>query len=869
MKKKITVLFFSLLAGLYATGQSIDNPAERLIGYVGMTKAFSDQIPQEQVYIHLDNTGYYHGDNIWFQCYVTLSPQLQTTPLSRTLYVELLNPGGETVEKKILKIENGRCHGDFSLNRLPFYSGFYEIRAYTKYMLNFGEDVIFSRLIPVFDKPREEGRYEEKNMQLYGKGKYPMFRPKPPKRKKVNLRFFPEGGNLVAGVPSEVAFEATDSDGNPIAVEGTVTDDDSNELARIAVTHEGRGVFTYTPGARKPKAVIAYENKTYKFDLPEALPQGYVMQADNLSDPDSIGITIRKNTATPDRTLGVALLHRGCPYTYCLVDPNGDEPVRFKFDKTGIPSGVARLVLFDDRGVLLADRLLFTGGSRFLRLAAQPDKTSYEPLEAAEIAFTVSDPDGNPVQTPFSVAVRDGTNEVIPERNILTDLLLTSEIKGYVHRPAYYFEADDDARRAALDLLLRVQGWRRYSWEQMAGVAPFDWKYLPEQHIEVHGRVVSAVRKAPKGGVQISVLLSQKDENESGTTHTGLLESDSLGHFSFASDLESRWYLVAAVTEKGKKKNYKIMFDRYFSPEPRPYEPGALQIAVAEPDAADDGEAGATASPLTFDDYDMEAFLRAYEDSLARLGIDEKIHRLGEVTVTADKDSREKQIYRNRQTSVAYYDIPSEWDVLKDQGEYVRNDVSDLLRKLNPNFVLVQPGDQLLYKGKTPLFVVNYSAINDDPGSGDDENPDDMDALYYTTLRMEAVKSVYINESFEAVRKYTNPSISSFNLMDKYSCVVFIETYPEGKIPAGAGKGVRKTRMEGYTPVRQFLSPDYSVLPPEPDYRRTLYWNPSVVPDSTGRATIRFYNNSTCRRFEISAETLSPDGTIGLYREEE
>ena len=132
-------------------------------------KDFSENIPNEKVYLHLDNTSYYQGDNIWFKCYVVNSRLHQLSGLSKTLYVELLNPGGEIIDKRILKIENGQCHGDFSLNHLPFYSGFYEIRAYTKYMLNFGEDVIFSRLLPVFNKPKQEGNYEEKKMATYGR----------------------------------------------------------------------------------------------------------------------------------------------------------------------------------------------------------------------------------------------------------------------------------------------------------------------------------------------------------------------------------------------------------------------------------------------------------------------------------------------------------------------------------------------------------------------------------------------------------------------------------------------------------------------------------------------------------------------------
>ena len=138
--KRIVILIF-LFLGFQASGQELDFDSElnKLTTFVQTLQNFSRNIPHEKVYLHFDNTSYYQGDQIWFKCYVVTSGQNQLSELSKTLYVELLNPGGEIVDKLILEVENGQCHGDFTLNRLPFYSGFYEVLAYTKYMLNFGE----------------------------------------------------------------------------------------------------------------------------------------------------------------------------------------------------------------------------------------------------------------------------------------------------------------------------------------------------------------------------------------------------------------------------------------------------------------------------------------------------------------------------------------------------------------------------------------------------------------------------------------------------------------------------------------------------------------------------------------------------------
>lgn len=267
-------LFFTLFFCFFCTivfSQNRDSVLTKLSHYIHAIDNFSKQIPQEKVYLHFDNTSYYQGDDIWFKCYLETSKWHTIANLSKTLYVDLLNPGGEVIKEQVLKIENGQCHGNFTLDGIPFYSGFYEVRAYTKYMLNFGEDIIFSRILPVFDKPEEEGDFEEKTIQRYTMHKYPLIREKPDKGKRVNLKFYPEGGNLIQGITSEVAFEATDAYGNPIEVAGSIVNKEKEEVAQFTVTHNGRGVFSYTPPTdTEHKAIVHYKDKKYKFNMPIA-----------------------------------------------------------------------------------------------------------------------------------------------------------------------------------------------------------------------------------------------------------------------------------------------------------------------------------------------------------------------------------------------------------------------------------------------------------------------------------------------------------------------------------------------------------------------------------------------------------------------
>ena len=861
---KYSLLLCSLFFCFQLRGQDLGSELSKFAPFIQALQSFSNQIPQEKVYLHFDNTSYYQGDQIWFKCYVT-SAQYQLSQLSKTLYVELLNPGGEVVEKRILKIENGQCHSDFRLSQIPFYSGFYEVRAYTKYMLNFGDDVIFSRLLPVFNKPKTEGNFEEKDMMSYGRwgtGNYPMKRARTEKGKNVNLRFFPEGGTLIQGIASRVAFEATDEFGSPIDVTGAVLDENRQEVCQFSTLHEGRGVFAYTAsvnsGRRKALAEISYSGRKYQFDLPAALPQGMVVEIDNLSHSDSIAISLRKNEKTPPEMLGVAVLHGGKLQNYCFVWLEHDE-ISFKMDKTRLPSGVSQIVLFNNYGEILCDRLIFTNKKDLLSIKAKTDNPVYCPHELVNMELSVTDRDANPALATFSLSVRAGTNEVESNHNILTELLLMSEIKGYVRNPSYYFEKDDDA---SLDVLLMVQGWRRYLWKQMAGVEPFELKYFPEQGIEIHGNIINYTfrgRQVPKPKVDVDLLLQKREEGDMGGSFIETFVTDEQGRFSFVTDAEGRWNMILSAKENGKQRNYQIILDRVFSPEPKRYRYADLQVNIAENDEDEN------INDETFDkpEDDWASFIIAYNDSLAKLGVDQKVNRIEEVTIKAKRRTKEQDIFHNRSTSVAYYDVTSEYDDLYDKGKYIGNDIHELLKSMNQDFFTIMSRDGtewILYKNKLVLIVINYKPV---------DFTKFMSVFEYKYIRVQAIKSIYINETLSTFCQYFENSGCEW-AFDRFGCVLFIDTYPDGEIPVEGAKGVRKTWLEGYSAVSEFYSPNYSELPPQPDYRRTLYWNPMVTPDETGKVKIQFYNNSrSSRNFIISAETVTPMGSIGIYRNEE
>ena len=542
-----------------------------------------------------------------------------------------------------------------------------------------------------------------------------------------------------------------------------------------------------------------------------------------------------------------------------MIDTSEGKPITFRIDKTDLPAGVSRLILFDAQGDILGDRLLFIHQTDELTIAEKADKASYNPLEPVNLQFVITDPDTIPVETTFSVSVRDKQNDVKPGQDIQSNLLLMSEIQGYVHNPDYYFESNDSIHRRALDQLLMVQGWHRFNWNWVSGKKTFVLKHQPEKGIEINGQVVSFVRSIPKPNMNVSALISQK--NDSTNLHNSFIESfvtDSLGRFSISADVQGRWDMVFSVRKKRKKTDYRTVLDKLFSPQPKQYRYTNL---FEELPAVSEEEKPTAIDTLLLASKDSTpiAIPKIKTKSTTRERIEDKMHYLKEVEVKAKKRSKEKDIYENRAKSLAYYDVYSEQDKVLDEGGVTEDFLGDFLVKKNRNFHWVYAGSVrvLMYKAKLPLLVVGYKMTT---AMESDRIPND--------LKAECIKSMYISENERSILEYLilPPNKSPEDALERYGCVAFIEAFPDGGIPVQPGRGVRKTWLDGYSQVQEFYSPNYSILPPEADYRRTLYWNPSVKTDKNGKASIQFYNNSSCKSFSISAETITPQGVIGVLK---
>ena len=459
---------------------------------------------QEKVYIHMDNNCYFKGDTIWYKAYVVRADDHRYTDMSRILYVELVSPDGLVVERQQLIVsEKGYGDGDFVLED-SLYSGFYELRAYTKWMLNFcvtthpydrkdreqfynskmaadffrQYGTIYSRVFPVYEAPEKPGDYGAR--YLLGRPKRRLDKdPKP----SLSVNFYPEGGNLLAGTRQRIAFEALTEEGEGIdSLRLLIGDGGQTAVAE----HMGRGVFELdVPSGGSMKARCQYQDKWYSFSLPTIQSKGVAVNI----DVEGRRARVFARGLSKKRGYACAVLCRGQLKLFERLgfsEGSGEESVLLP----ELPTGVSDIIVFDEDGKVLASRLFFINNGDYghERIEVQGLKDEYSPYEQVSLDFKV------PMDTPhFSVSVRDAAadDDSYDTGSMLTELLLSSDLKGFVACPDYYFESDDQRHRRDLDNLLMVQGWRRYDFEEITMTDSL--RYQPEKTMTVEGTVYKTV----------------------------------------------------------------------------------------------------------------------------------------------------------------------------------------------------------------------------------------------------------------------------------------------------------------------------------------------------------------------------------------
>lgn len=913
-------LFLGLLLPLPA--QQTD--AEALFAKFKTASRFDFTYPREKVYLHLDNSAYLENDTIWYKAYVVRASKLRPTTLSRVLYVELLNADGQLMEKQILKVDrHGQADGCFKL-KLPIRAGFYEVRAYTRAMTNWDEPALFSRIVPVYtsSNPQKKEAYtasttltdlsipEPTANKLVTIGS-----PRPYQLKEVKdrlLSFYPEGGQRVGGIRQQIAFKLTDGRGRATDDTLRIYRSDGSLLCEVQMEHEGMGSFIlpadFTDGyARISGEALHRRLKEEPHPLPEARGR-YGLHAE--VDTGGIAVTVVGGEAARGSrlTLGLSVVNRELACYFDTITPSM-EPQEIYIPKSSLRSGVNHLTLHDREGRTLASRLVWTQlddlKERRARVVVRQNEAIYEPFSPAALELEVHDSEGRPLRTTLSVAVRDRSGNITSTRDggILADLLLASELRGYIHRPDLYFARYDAAHRRMLDLLMMVQGWTANRFELMAGADTFKVSQPIEDRLILRGMVAEDSKKRrPLEGYKIKFQAYSR----SGSSIDGEAVTKKDGTFAFGSKVNFSGDFIAQFTIRnklGRKKWVRLMLDRWFAPEPRPFSGAELEMNLPTP-LEDLVAESAAEKPVVFE----------WKDTIPRM----IPTALGEAKVVAK--GKYRGFTGNRYTwgggertgmgrATKYFNVQQEVERMKDMGlepmdvftlmgrmstmemRFFRNVGWDFLdrnvensSRLNLERVgggsLDSPGlndpdgewaDAPALRSHLPVWqritggtLTDYDLVyqgREWKVYFDNEPYTKMAGLYpelMSELYSEEIKSVCLVADSYATDAVSGRKKSS----RRYS--MYIYSLPD-YYRFRDSRGVDRRRVQGFTQPTVFYAPNYRSfdLPAEGDLRRTLHWNPSVRTDKDGRASVVFFTNARESQYlDISVRGLTENGVF-------
>lgn len=881
-----------MLFGAFTYGSAQNSVVDSLMKYAGNIHQFNNIFPQEKVYLQFDNTSYYSGETIWFKAFVVNASSLQR-PESRVLYVDLISPDGTLLKQEKLMIVAGQADGSFALldgstaqarelrGVVGYPSGFYEIRAYTNYMQNFGPEALFTRVLAVYEKPKLEGSYyEEKPVINMYQGNTRPIRPETPKQKDINVSFFPEGGHLIIGQPNRVAFKVTGENGLSVQATGTLEDAGIS----FSTVHEGMGSFTFTPLSRKNSVKITVGDKTRSFSLPDAEQTGFSVEA---SQPDarSIEFTFRSTPQFNGQELGMTLTCRGDLVGFSTLKVQGETNTH-TFDLSQFPEGVIRMTLFNDRGQILATRSFYHENPDIPvpQLTIRSDKTSYAPFEKIQLSFRLTDGNGTPFRDRFCLSVKDSRNiSSAFTDDLRTNLLLSSDLKGFLEDPFYYFNPQNEDRLSALDLLCMVQGWEKYDWQRMAGVTDFKETFRLEKGLSLNGWILDNSGKKPVGNVVVGGTLMPQDKT---LTESYSYRTDETGYFGF--DMGAQFYDRARLSiratpmtdgKRSRTPNVTIQFERSRLPMLRAYQPGENQFrtksvrqitGVTEAEKDDNlptiiNVATGLVLPdveiveqrkfvdyYTFQAYDVvkdvEAELDKGNYSTDLLGyLKDKGYEVNFGYLMERYSDYQQQSAPSRydlklliNNTYAYIYAHTEYkyrDLEKDSRDLGDDELRDDPSVMAANFdsrdiksimIYDHPMPQTEAWNLSPLFLDNLKRSNtwDETIGGDDETQ---------RIRNRRVYMVDILLKDNEGQK---------SLIDRYD------------------RSVRFTTVDGYSRPYSFYSPEYpnGPIPGDVDYRRTLYWDPNVITDEDGNAQVEFYNSSITKHVEIEAAGITASG---------
>ncbi len=815
MKTRLT-LSIALFITLFSSFMSISNGDELIKKIVAQLESYMYKTPQEKVYIHLDKPYYMAGETMWLKGYLLGATVHNIDSVSGVLYVDLIHSNSQKIVKHLtLQCMGGTTNGDIKLDS-TLAEGNYILRGYTHFMQNFSEDFYFKKDIKIWQtKPSSDKDYPN-TAELTDVSEF---------------QFFPEGGNLVDNITSRVGFKGTNKWGRGVDISGTIINNNTKDsVTFIKSEHLGMGTFSFMPqpNTTYTAKVKKSDGSVATFNLPQALPQGYVMQVDNISGKKDVKVYISLSNPQPEDKAEDLLLigqQRGITCFTAKI-PNKRKSILVNVPRQDIPDdGILQLTLFNPKGEPACERLVFIKKQeQQVNIKITSDRATYKPREKVTLNIEAIDSSGQPVQGNFSLVATDAKQVAPPqyEGNILSYILLTSDLKGYIEDPAYYFTPKDFKANIHLDYLMMTQGWRRFIWKDVLTEQYPRLNYAVENGLSITGKALR-YNKKPSPKAKMTLLLKQKEVKN---PLIAVEECDSSGHFAFynLAFQDTCQVLVQAVKEKGGK-GLDILLDTV--PIPKVYKPLYPTL------------------PITFDAASLAEFIKRAAESLEL----ERQLQLREDRMLQTVEIKARKVQKTDSRRIYG----------ENTGKTIKLTDADCI-----NYRTVYDIVQAQVAGVQVTFVDGEQVANSRGGK--------LTFAIDGFITDDAFVSSIFPCDVESIDVLRGADAAIFGLSaGGGSGVVNVLTKSGNPNYTGGSSrptpGIVTGNRVGYTIAREFYAPQYDVSKPEhdlPDFRSTIHWQPYVKTDKQGKATVTFWNTDAKTKVKVQIEGFSNKGRMGV-----
>ena len=783
--------------------------------------------PQEKIHLHTDRDYYIPGEKIRFKAYVVDANSHQNQTESWYVYVELINPADSLVKRvMITQTDDGMFHGYLPVSDI-IPEGNYTLRAYTRYMENMGDDYFFKKNIRIGNLSSANNQ-QQQTAQCSGSSTTLKNRNSTTLSHRneddFDVSFFPEGGNLPEGVFCKVAFKAINKTGYPETVTGTLIDHAGVEMTSVHTNYTGMGILGYRPEAGK-RYQLKCKNANgleKQFELPRSNPHACSLAVTQSGD-NHLFIEQKRSVRASDTPCFLLVHCRGTVVFYS--EWNDKRPILLSMED--LPAGVIQIVLFDIQMNPISERLIFSKKDADTKVEFQTDRYVYQRREKIIATLSILDSLFYSSAGHFSIAVTDDHDIAVDKTTtILSSLLISSELKGYIENPAYYLQDDD-----AMDLLMMTHGWRRYNVPD-AVKGRFEKPKIPFQLFqEISGQVKTLNSRRFVPDCEIFVI----------TKFGGLgVTADRNGSFTVPElDFpDSTTFYISALRKNGRD-NVKLTVDRELFPAPV-YAPQSPMSIILTPTIETNEEPNINNFMVKAEqraNFDEDIWLLQFKEIEVMSSRIKKTEPRGQFWANSSSDhtiTREtfKQIHH---TSVAdYLTSVSNIRVLENGEVYIRRNDLSSFQGVDKGLPLVlidgvehQWPDRLYSKHDSPVERVPVSDI------------ESIDIFKNGAI-------FGMRGAFGAISITTKRGINSGFQTDRFNHVVY---YPLGY----------QKPVAFYSPEYENLQAKQSVIP---DFRTTIFWKPDLVISDNEETSFEFYTSDFKTTYSVVIEGITNDGRI-------